>query len=131
MSRVDLFPRGAWVQLGLARRSTDELVGDVGVCVDADERRAEIGFSVAREAQGDGLGTEAVRGLIQFIFEQTGVVEVNAVTDERNLPAGRLLERVGMEKVESLRTVFRGEPCIEHVWTISRAAALDQAAQVP
>lgn len=126
MSRVDLFPRGAWVQLGLASRSTNELVGDVGVCVDVDERRAEIGFSLAREAQGAGLGTEAVRGLIQFIFEHTGVIEVVAVTDERNLPAGRLLERVGMQKVESLRTVFRGEPCVEHVWTISRAGVWDQ-----
>ena len=129
MSRVDPFPRGAWVQLGLAMGSTNELVGDVGVCIDADDRRAEIGFTLARDAQGAGLGTEAVRGLVQFIFGQTAVTEVVAVTDQRNLPAGRLLERVGMRKVETLRTVFRGEPCVEHVWAISRAAAQGQNAR--
>ena len=128
MSRLDPFPRGAWVQLGLAIAATNELVGDVGVCIDADAQRAEIGFTLARDAQGQGLGTEAVRGLIQVIFEQTSVGEVVAVTDERNLPAGGLLERVGMRKVESLRTVFRGESYVEHVWVISRAAAQSQDA---
>ena len=128
MSRLDPFPRGAWVQLGLAIGSTNELVGDVGVCIDADDRRAEIGFALARDVQRRGLGTEAVRGLIQFIFERTYVTEVVAVTDQRNLPAGRLLERVGMRQVESRRTVFRGESCVERVWAISRAAAQSQDA---
>jgi RimJ/RimL family protein N-acetyltransferase len=128
MSQADLFPRGAWVQLGIAIGSTNELVGDVGVCVSADARWAEVGFTIARAAQGGGLGTEAVRGLIQFIFEQTDVAEVVAVTDERNIPAGRLLERIGMRNIETLHTSFRGEPCVEHRWTISRAAARDQSA---
>lgn len=123
MSRLDLFPRGAWIQLGLAMCASNELVGDVGICIDAEDRRAEIGFTLARDAQGAGLGAEAVRGLIQFIFEQAGVAEVVAVTDQRNVPAGRLLERVGMRKVESLPTLFRGESCVEQVWTISRTAA--------
>jgi aminoglycoside 6'-N-acetyltransferase len=128
MSQVDLFPRGAWFQLGIAIGSTNELVGDVGVCVGADARRAEVGFTIAREAQGGGLGTEAVRGLIQFIFEQTDVAEVAAVTDQRNIPAGRLVKRVGMRNTETLHTSFRGEPCVEHVWTISRTAARDPKA---
>ena len=128
MSQVDLFPRGVWFQLGIAIGSTNELVGDVGVCVAADAQRAEVGFTIAREAQGGGLGTEAVRGLIEFIFEQTDVKEVVAVTDQRNIPAGRLLERVGMRNMETLHTIFRGEPCVEHVWTISRTAARDQSA---
>jgi RimJ/RimL family protein N-acetyltransferase len=43
MSQVDLFPSGAWFQLGIAIGSSNELVGDVGVCVAADARRAEVG----------------------------------------------------------------------------------------
>jgi RimJ/RimL family protein N-acetyltransferase len=122
MSQIDLFPRTAWFQLGIALRATNELVGDVGVCVGADDRRAEVGFTLAREAQGRGLGTEAVRGLIEFIFEHTDVGEIVAVTDERNIPAGRLLERVGMRNMEAVHTIFRGKPCVEHVWRISTAA---------
>jgi RimJ/RimL family protein N-acetyltransferase len=128
MSRVDLFSGGAWSQLGIAIGSTNELVGDVGVRVGVDERRAEVGVTIAREAQGGGLGTEAVRGLIEFIFEQTDVTEVGAVTDERNIPAARLLERVGMRNIETVHTVVRGKPCVEHAWTISRAFATNQRA---
>ena len=127
MSQVDLFPRGAWFQLGIAIGSTNELIGDVGVCVAAGERKAEVGFTITREAQGLGFGTEAVRGLIAFIFEQTDVTAVIAVTDQRNIPARRLLERVGMRNMETLHTIFRGEPCVEHRWMISRAA--DQSAE--
>ncbi len=33
MSKAELFSRGAWFQLGVANGSTNELIGDVGVCV--------------------------------------------------------------------------------------------------
>ena len=123
MSQVELFPCGAWCQLAIAMRSTNEIVGDAGVCVTADGRRAEVGFTIAGEAQGAGLGTEAVRGLIALVFEQTAVTEVVAVTDHRNTPAVRLVERVGMRNTETVHTLFRGEPCIERVWNIERAPA--------
>jgi RimJ/RimL family protein N-acetyltransferase len=129
MSEVDIFPRGAWVQLGIASRSTNELIGDAGICVSADDERAEVGFTIARDAQSVGLGTEAVRALIHFIFEHTYVTAVVAVTDERNVQAHRLLLRVGMRNVEIRHAVFRGAPCIEHIWTISRADARDQSAE--
>lgn len=127
MSDVDLFPRGAWVQLGIADRSTDELIGDVGICVSADGEEAEIGFTVAPRAQGSGLGTEAVREVIGLIFDRTDVSRVVAVTDARNVRAHRLVLRAGFQKIKSLNTVFREEPCIEYVWAISRADATSGA----
>jgi [ribosomal protein S5]-alanine N-acetyltransferase len=45
MSDVRLFPLGTWVQLGIADQQTNELIGDVGVCVSADGKQAEIGFT--------------------------------------------------------------------------------------
>jgi RimJ/RimL family protein N-acetyltransferase len=127
MSQVDLFSRGTWCQLAIALRSTNAIVGDVGVCVSADGRRAELGFTLASEAQGGGLGTEAVRALIALIFDQTDVTEVVAVTDSRNTPALRLAERVGMQNTETVHTRFRGEPCIEYVWSMVRASARNQS----
>ena len=121
MNHMDLFPRGAWVQLGIADQYTDDLIGDVGICVSADGETAEIGFTVAARAQGSGLGTEAVREAIGLIFEHTDVSRVVAVIDERNMRAHRLALRAGFRKLESLSTVFRGQPCIEDVWAISRA----------
>ena len=104
MNDVDLFPRGAWVQLGIADQYTDDLIGDVGICVSADGEKAEIGFTVAPRAQGSGLGTEAVREAIGLIFEHTDVSRVVAVIDERNMRAHRLVLRAGFRKLESLST---------------------------
>ena len=120
MSHVALFVPGEWTQLAIADRQTDTLIGDIGIHVAADEARAEIGFTLSAAAQGVGLGTEAVQAAMALIFEQTHVSEVIAVTDTRNLPAARLLERVGMRHRETVAAVFRGEPCFEHVYGIAR-----------
>jgi RimJ/RimL family protein N-acetyltransferase len=122
MSDVQLFPRGAWIQLGIADRQTNELVGDVGVCVSADANEAEIGFTLAREAQGSGLGTEAVRELVDLIFNQIDVGRIVATVDERNTRANRLLTRIGFRQAATTHGVFRGEPCSEYVWEISTPA---------
>jgi aminoglycoside 6'-N-acetyltransferase len=120
MSDIHLFPVGAWIQLGIADRQTNDLVGDVGVRVSEDGKEAEIGFTLAREAQGFGLGTEAVRQLIDLILTQTDVGKLVASTDERNTRAHRLLMRTGFRKAHTTCGLFRGQPCIEHVWEISR-----------
>jgi aminoglycoside 6'-N-acetyltransferase len=119
MSCIALFAPGQWVQLGIADR-TNALIGDVGVCVAADERTAEIGFTLSAAAQGVGLGTEAVQETIALLFDHARVSEIIALTDTRNLPAVRLLERVGMRRRETVAAVFRGQPCFEHVYAISR-----------
>jgi RimJ/RimL family protein N-acetyltransferase len=115
-----LFRPGDWSQIGIADRSTDRLIGDVGICIAADEREAEIGFSLARHAQGEGLASEAVREAIHLLFEHTDVGRIVGITDVRNSPSIRLMERIGMEKFEEQETVFRGEPCIEYFFAIAR-----------
>ena len=120
MSQAPLFRRDGWVQLGIADRRTNTLIGDVGIHVSADVETAEIGFTLDVAAQGAGLGTEAVREAIALVFELAPVAQIVAVTDARNLPSVRLLERVGMRKIETTTAMFRGEPCTEYIYAITR-----------
>jgi ribosomal-protein-alanine N-acetyltransferase len=120
MADAPLFSPGRWVQLGIADRRTDALIGDVGICVADTTETAEIGFTLSAAAQGVGYATEAVREVIGLIFENVSVMKVVAVTDTRNTPAVRLLERVGMQRVDSVAAVFRGAACMEHVYWITR-----------
>jgi RimJ/RimL family protein N-acetyltransferase len=120
MRDVVLFPPGRWVQLGIADRRTDALLGDVGICVAATIETAEVGFTLSVEAQGVGYGTEAVREAIDLIFDHAPVIQVRAVTDTRNTPSVRLLERVGMQRLDTVASMFRGNPCTEHIYGISR-----------
>ena len=104
---------GSWFQLGIARREDDGLVGDIGIHLHADVASAEIGFTLARPSQGQGLATEAVRAAIELIWAHTTAQRVLGITDTRNAASARLLQRVGMRRFSTLAAVFRGEACDE------------------
>lgn len=123
MATAELFRPGHWCQIGIEQASTGTLIGDIGLRIAADEAEAEIGFSLNRQAQGMGLAAEAVRESIRLVFEQTPVGRLIAITDARNLLAIRLLERMGMHKTGEQETVFKGEPCIEYIFDLSRSHA--------
>lgn len=120
MESAALFPPGKWVQLGIADGQTDLLIGDLGLFVAADGHSAALGFTLCSQVQGRGLGTEAVRQAVRLLFQHTAVASVEGITDARNAPSIRLLERIGMRKVATLSAVFNGEPCLEHTYVLSR-----------
>ncbi|MDM4767095.1 bifunctional GNAT family N-acetyltransferase/class I SAM-dependent methyltransferase [Pelomonas sp. SE-A7] len=111
---------GGWVQLAIADEEGSALLGDIGLFVDATGTEAEVGFTLSRGAQGRGLAAAAVRSVIELVFEATGVQRVRAITDARNEASIRLLERLGLRRVDSVATEFRGEPCVEHRYELGR-----------
>lgn len=120
MSEAPLFTPGDWVQLGIAERDADRLIGDIGIFVSADGLTGEIGFTLSPAAQGRGVAAAAVRRALQLLFAVTRVTQVLGVTDSRNVRSIRLLERVGFRHQESRSSVFRGEPCVEEVYALAR-----------
>jgi len=124
MGQAPLFAAGQWVQLGIADLPSDCLVGDIGLYLSEDGNSGEVGFTLQPSAQGQGLASRAVREALQLFFSTTTVARVLGITDERNLPSIRLLDRLGFEHIETRHVVFRGEPCTERVYALSRNAAV-------
>ena len=120
MAGVELFVPEQWFQLAIADNDDDELIGDLGVCVREGGEEAEIGFTLRTESQGCGLASEAVSLCLGLIFQQTQVARVVAVVDARNAAALRLLERFTAHPPQVVEAVFRGEACVEHVFSIDR-----------
>jgi ribosomal-protein-alanine N-acetyltransferase len=120
MNQAPLFQPGQWAQIAIAQPQTSALLGDIGFYLAPDGREAEIGFTLARHAQGRGLGTAAVREALQLIFQSTAVERVLGITDARNKASIALLERVGMRKMEERTVEFRGELCVEFVYVLAR-----------
>jgi RimJ/RimL family protein N-acetyltransferase len=113
---------GEWFQIAVADRSTGILVGDIGIGFDGKRTGvAEIGFSMAPAAQGRGLGAEAAAGTLALLFDAGRIDIVEGITDARNVPSIRLLERVGMRVDRTRETLFKGEMCTEHVYSLTRA----------
>lgn len=88
-----------WFQFAIALKDSDALVGDCALRVDEqDPRVGEIGFTLSRQHQGQGLGTEAVRALLGYAFGTLGLHRLVGVTDAKNTAAATVLEKVGMRR---------------------------------
>ena len=111
---------GRWCQIGIALASSERLIGDIGLRLEEDETELEIGISLGRPSQGQGLASEALAAAIKLVLEQTPADRIIGIADARNGPSIRLLERAGMLRVAEQEVVFRGEPCVEFVYAISR-----------
>ncbi|MCX4231287.1 MULTISPECIES: GNAT family N-acetyltransferase [Streptomyces] len=110
--------RPGWFPYAVELKADGCLLGDVAVHRQPGGE-AEVGFSLARERQGHGYATEAVRGVLADLFGG-GLRTVWAECDVRNQRSARLLERIGFEFV-SQRTVFvRGK----REWTELRMFSL-------
>lgn len=120
MQSSALFAPGIWNQIAVANAQTNALIGDIGVCVATALKSAEIGFTLQREAQGRGFATEAVSCAIAMLFEHTPITQVMAITDARNLASIRLLQRIGMRQVTAQAAVFKGEPCMEITFVLTK-----------
>ena len=120
---------GEWFQIAVADKSTGVLVGDIGIGLDPNRTGvAEIGFSMAPSAQRRGMGSEAVRAALALLFARADVEIIEGITDARNIPSIRLLERVGMRLDRTQETPFKGAMCAEHVFSLTRGQWLNRLA---
>lgn len=91
--------RGVWFQFAVALKTTDQLIGDCALLVRADDtRQAEIGYTFARQFQGQGYASEAVGRLLDYLFRTLQVHRVTAQVDCRNERSIALLERMGFRR---------------------------------
>ena len=88
-----------WFQMAIEHAGTGEMVGDCGLhTIGGHPGQVEIGFTLSTDHQGRGYATEAVTRLLDYAFGELCKHRVTAVTDARNAPAVRVLERVGMRR---------------------------------
>ena len=76
---------------------------------DKANRRAEIGYIIAPEQQGQGFAREAVSAVLAFCFAEMGMHRLQAVVDPDNAASRGLLDKLGFREEGVLReTLFLG-----------------------
>jgi aminoglycoside 6'-N-acetyltransferase len=90
---------GPWMQLAAVERQSGTLLGDCAVRVLKNQRAtAEIGVTLAPGSQRRGIGSEAVTAVLRVLFEEHQIHRIYAQTDDRNVAAQRLLDRLGLRR---------------------------------
>jgi aminoglycoside 6'-N-acetyltransferase len=101
---------GAWFQFAVCLAGPGPLIGDIGLhTMDGDERVGEIGFTIAAAYQGCGYAHESVTAVLEYAYRTLGMRQIVSRTDSRNVPAQRLLDRLGFSRKGTAEPVwFKG-----------------------
>jgi aminoglycoside 6'-N-acetyltransferase len=76
--------------------------------LDPDYRHASLDLFLATAAQGQGLGTDAIRTLARYLFEERGHHRLTIDPSAANERAIHVYERLGFRRVGVMRTYERG-----------------------
>lgn len=121
-----------WYQLGILLKETDELIGDIGIhFIDSDNLQVEIGFTLSLEHQCKGYATEAIIGVINYLFYNLKKHRIIASVDPRNITSIALLERIQMRKEAHFKKSFwfNNEWADDVVYAILKEEWINQRAE--
>jgi len=97
------FERGESRVFAVTLRTDGTLVGCVGLAIDQEHRRAELGYWTGTPYWGHGYCTEASAAAVRHAFEVMGLHKVFARHLVRNPASGRVMQKLGMRHEGTLR----------------------------
>lgn len=100
----ECFTKKSLFQWGIALKTDDKIIGTTTLFhLDAENRRAEIGYALDRRFWGEGYVNEALNALFEYAFENFNLHRLEADVDPRNSASIKVLERLGFQKEGYLR----------------------------
>lgn len=79
-------------------KDNPRLIGAIGLHLDKNHNKAELGYWLDKEYWNKGYATEAVEAVIRFGFSNLGLRRIFATFFDFNLASGRVLRKAGMIK---------------------------------
>jgi len=70
-------------------------------------RKAELGYRVDFEKQGNGYASQAVKLILKDAFENHKVIEITAGTSKDNIASQRVLEKNAFKKIGEEKNVMK------------------------
>lgn len=88
-----------WLKLGIVLKETNEFIGfcNTGIKQEISGLNREIAYSISNDYRNKGYTTQAVKGLVNYLFENTDVEELNAVVLPRNVASNKVIAKCGFQ----------------------------------
>lgn len=102
-SHAEQLERREAVTYAVTERGLDRVVGAVGLILELEHERAELGYWLGRPYWGRGYATEAAAAVMRWGFEAFDLHRIHASHFPRNPASGRVLEKLGMRREGRLR----------------------------
>lgn len=95
---------GGWLNLGIILKKTNEFIGwcCTGLKDELPKPNREIAYAISKDYRGRGYTTQAVQGLIKYLFEKTNTLELNAIALTYNIPSNRVIQKCGFSFINNI-----------------------------
>lgn len=94
-----------WLTLGIILKETNEFIGwcCTGPCDELPKPNREIGYAISKYHRNKGYMTQAVQGLIRYLFENTNVAALNAIALADNAPSNKVIQKCGFKYIDNVK----------------------------
>ncbi len=98
--RTSRKPEQHWI---VKEKLSDEFIGLASITKYHDGIHYEISYEFLPNFWGKGYGTEIMKRIIDYGFQEVKFMELYAETQEKNAASIRLLQKVGMEHIDTIQ----------------------------
>ncbi len=101
---VSRYDQGDYFNWAIEWRETGHVIGSIAVVqlTEATEA-ADIGYCLSRSFWGCGIMPEALRAVMDYLFDTVGLNRITAYHDVNNPKSGRVMEKAGMQREGVMR----------------------------
>jgi RimJ/RimL family protein N-acetyltransferase len=99
-------------RIGITHRDTGMLLGRTGIMYLGQFQETELGWTLRREAWGEGYATEAAQACADWAFRSFGIPYLISLIEPDNVRSIGVAKRLGMSPVRN--DVFLDRPMVVH-----------------
>lgn len=100
-----------------------ELIGDIATVSHSPRNNScAIGYCLSRKHWNQGIATEALIGVMRYLFKQAGYQRIVLHHELINPASGRVMQKAGLQFEGIMRRTY---PCKGHMVDLAQYAALD------
>jgi len=97
------YEKGEGVIYAITLLDQEVLIGSIGLGINMEFARAELGYWIGKPFWGDGYATEAAGAVLAYAFDTLNLNRIYATYLVRNPASGRVLQKNGMKFEGCLR----------------------------
>lgn len=104
---AEKFAQRALANFAIIERASGQLIGAIGLVIEDEHARAELGYWIGQPFWCRGYCTEAARAILRFGFDELRLNRIAAHHFTRNPASGRVLQKLGMQHEGTFRQHLR------------------------
>lgn len=104
---VEWYKKKNYYHWAITDKETEEVIGSVSVSNIRERKKyCEIGYTVAQKRWNQGIATEVLIKVLDFLTNEVGFETIRALHDIRNISSGRVMKKAGMAFVKNKTQIF-------------------------